>query len=83
MDTHLHNMVVSEMPVRLTGIQMQEAIPPEAHELELYLLEGRAVMVEGLNGGGWIYDAIIVDIGGPIITEVVKRVFLHGDMPEE
>lgn len=61
--------------VRLTGIQMQEARPPESAELDLEKYEGKAVMVSGHDGGGWIYRAEIIDSGGPIITVLVRELF--------
>ncbi len=60
---------------RLTSIQMQEARSPESGELNLNKFEGKAIMVQGHNGGGWIYSAKIVDKAGPILTAVAKRVF--------
>jgi len=61
--------------VRLTGIQMQEPAPPESKGIDLKPYEGRALMVSGHFGGGWIYAAAIVEEAGPILTAVVKRVF--------
>jgi hypothetical protein len=61
--------------VRLTGIQMQEAVPPETREIDLTQYEGNALMVSGHFGGGWIYAASVIDHAGPIVAEVVKRVF--------
>mgnify|MGYP001817873980 CR=1 FL=1 len=61
--------------VRLTGIQMQEAVPPETREVDLTEYEGKALMVGGHNAGGWIYSAHIVESAGPILTAVVKQVF--------
>lgn len=62
-------------PVRLTGIQMQEAVPPETREIDLTQHDGNALMVSGHYGGGWIYAAHIVEEAGPILTAVVKQVF--------
>ena len=63
------------IPSRLTTIQMQEAVPPESGELNLHKYEGRAIMVQGHGGGGWIYSARIADEAGPILTAVVQQVF--------
>ncbi len=71
--------IVTEFPLRLTGIQMQEAMSPEAREINLYDFEGRAIMVEGRFGGGWVYSARVVDVAGPILTEVVKKLFMSVD----
>lgn len=38
--------------VRLTSVQMQEARPPESAELNLTEYEGKAIMVQGYDGGG-------------------------------
>ena len=61
--------------IRLTGMQMQEARPPESAELNLEAYEGKAVMVHGHDGGGWIYGAAVVDSGGPLVTALVKQIF--------
>lgn len=61
--------------IRLTGIQMQEARPPESEELNLEKYEGKAVMVHGHDGGGWIYQAAVVDSGGPLVTSLALKVF--------
>ena len=68
--------------VRLTGIQMQEPAPPETKEIDLKPYEGRALMVGGHYGGGWIYAAAIVEEAGPILTAVVKRVFGPNNLAE-
>ncbi len=62
--------------VRLTKIQMQEARSPESGEIDLSKYEGKAVMVDGNGGGGgWVYDARIVDAAGPILTILVLERF--------
>lgn len=61
--------------VRLTGIQMQEARPPETGELNLTEYEGQAVMIRGHDSGDWIYSAEVIDQAGPILTMVVQQVF--------
>jgi hypothetical protein len=66
---------VSGNAVRLTSIQMQAAQPPESKELSLTRYEGRALLVSGHDGGGWIYEAKIVDKGGPLLATVVQQVF--------
>ncbi len=63
------------IPIRLTGIQMQEARPPETQEIILNKYEGKAVIVYGHDGGGWIYRAAVVDSGGLLVTALVKQVF--------
>jgi hypothetical protein len=62
-------------PLRLTGIGMQEARPPESQEIDLSEYEGQAVMVRGHKAGGWIYTAQIIDKGGPILTSLVRQIF--------
>ncbi|MFX1362950.1 MAG: hypothetical protein ACFFC5_06550 [Promethearchaeota archaeon] len=63
---------------KLTSIQMQEARPPEADELDLVEYEGKVIMVSGHDGGRWIYSASIVDVAGSILTAVVNRLFEKG-----
>ncbi len=65
--------------VRLTAIAMQESLPPESGELDLSEYEGKAIMVRGHDGGGWIYSAEVVDQAGPILTAVVWKVFGQED----
>jgi hypothetical protein len=61
--------------IRLTGIRMQEARSPESDELNLEKYEGKAVMVHGHDGGGWIYSAAVVDSGGPLVSALVIKAF--------
>lgn len=61
--------------LRFTSIQMQEARPPESGELDLNKYEGKTIMVQGHNGGGWIYSAKIIDKAGPILTSLAEKVF--------
>jgi hypothetical protein len=60
---------------RLTTIAMIEAVSPESGEINLSDYEGRAVLVSGYNGGGWIYSARIIEVAGPILSAVVLEVF--------
>ena len=76
-------VVLPSFPVRLTGIRMMEAIAPEAKEIHLDEYNGLAIMVEGLSGSGWIYDAIIIDVAGPILSEVVKQLYFQETWLEE
>ena len=56
---------------RLTRIAMQEARSPDSAEIDLNPYEGQALMIQGHNGGGWIYSAHILDKAGPLLTQVV------------
>ena len=60
---------------------------PERAELDLTEYEGQAIMVRGLNAGGWVYSAAVIDQAGPILTAVVQQVFGQpaeaGSEPEE
>jgi hypothetical protein len=60
---------------RLTSMGMQAAMPPEMQEIDLAPHEEKALMVEGHDGGGWIYSAQVIDEAGPILTAVVRRLF--------
>ena len=48
------------MTTRLTRIQMQEARSPDSAELDLSSYEGRLIVVQGHDGGGWLYGAHVV-----------------------
>jgi hypothetical protein len=61
--------------VRLTEMPMQAALPPDAQEIDLKRHEGKAIMVKGRYGGGWIYSAEIIDLAGPILNALVQKVF--------
>jgi hypothetical protein len=60
--------------IRFTNIAMHMSVPPESGELDLSQYEGKAIAIQGHNGGGWIYSAHVVDEGGPIVTALVQQV---------
>lgn len=61
--------------VRLTRIQMQEAVSVESGEIDLTEYEGKAIMVRGHKSSEWIYSAEVIDQVGPILAAVVQKVF--------
>jgi hypothetical protein len=60
---------------RLTEISMVEAVSPESKEIDLQPYEGMSLVVRGHDGGGWIYEAEMVEQGGPLLTALVQRVY--------
>ncbi len=60
---------------KFTSIAPQEARSPESGELSLGQYEHHAIMIEGVNQGGWVYSAQVTDNAGPILTAVVQKVF--------
>jgi hypothetical protein len=60
---------------RLTEISMVESVSPESKEIDLQPYEGLSLVVRGHDGGGWIYEAEIVEHGGPLLTALVQRVY--------
>ena len=56
----LESTPIPHMTTRLTGIQMQEARTPDSAELDLSSFEGRLIVVQGHDGGGWLYSAQVV-----------------------
>lgn len=60
---------------RFTSITPQGARSPESGELRLGQYEHKAIMIEGVNQGGWVYSAQVTDNAEPILTAVVKKVF--------
>lgn len=65
----------SSEQIRLTKISMQTAMTPEGGELDLKEHERTAIMISGIDDGDWIYSAKVIDKVGPILTEVVKKIF--------
>jgi hypothetical protein len=61
--------------VRLTEMPKQAAIPPENQEIALKKHEGKAIMAIGLLSDDWIYSAEIIDLAGPIVNSLVKKMF--------
>lgn len=61
--------------LRLTRIQRQEARSVESGEIDLSGHEGAAIMAEGVRDSGWLYEARIIDRGGPLLTALVREVF--------
>ena len=61
--------------LRLTGIQMQEARSPESAELDLRALEGRVVVIQGRDGGGWLYSARVVTVVGNLAAQFLGLVY--------
>ncbi len=49
----------------------------EKHQIDLSEDEGMTIMVEGDLGKEelWIYEAKVVDRGGPILSAVVRKIF--------
>jgi len=62
---------------RLTQIGMAESVSPQSREIDLVSYEGRVIVVRGHDGGGWIYEAEIVESGGPLLTSLVEWVYLR------
>lgn len=60
---------------RLTSVRIQEAVSPESREINLVEYEGEAIMIQGLESGGWIYSAELIDEAGPILTILVQKLF--------
>jgi hypothetical protein len=60
---------------RLTRISMVESVSPESREIDLGPYEGLALVVRGHDGGGWIYEAEIVEQGGPLLTALVQSAY--------
>lgn len=60
---------------RLTSILPQAAQAPESAEIALAPYEGLAVMVRGIDQGGWIYAATVVEQAGLILTVVAQALF--------
>jgi len=60
---------------KLTSITMKAEQPPESGEITLADYEGKAIIVLGVENGGWIYSATVVEQAGLILTAVVQQAF--------
>jgi hypothetical protein len=63
------------LSARLTEIARQESVAPRSREIDLRPYEGSAILVHGHDSGGWIYEAEVLDQGGPLLTEIAEQVF--------
>jgi hypothetical protein len=63
---------------RLTQIRMMEARSPESAEITLAPYEGRLIVVRGLPGSLWIYEAEVVEIGGPLLSQLALEIIEKG-----
>lgn len=61
--------------VRLTRVDMVEAILPQAKEISLSDYEGGAILVAGRPSAGWVYRAEVVEVAGSILTLTVQKLF--------
>ena len=63
---------------RLIKPKLLDETTIEKHQIDLSKDEGMAMIVEGALGREelWIYEAKVVDRGGPILSEVVRKVFI-------
>ncbi len=58
---------LSGTTVRLTGIQTHATVSLEIAELDPGKYEGKALMVPGRGGGGWVYSAEVIDHVGQFL----------------
>jgi hypothetical protein len=66
--------------VRLTKLikpKLLDEAAIEKHQIDLSEDEGMAIMVEGALGKEelWVFEAKVVDKGGPILSAVVRKTF--------
>ena len=57
---------------RFTRLDMQMAMPPESAELDLRQYDGRAIVVQGREAGGWVYAAQVVAVASPWQTALIR-----------
>jgi len=62
--------------MELTTIARQEARSPDSGAMDLRQYAGLVIMVEGIPDSGWLYEAHIVDSGGPLLT-LISRILLE------
>ena len=59
----------------LTAMPMQAARAPESEQLFLDALDGRALVVQGHDGGGWIYSARVEYVFDPFTTMLLRHAY--------
>lgn len=63
-------------PMLLTTVLMQEARTPESGAIDLDQYEGQAILISyQQSDGDVVWGAEVVDIAGPILSIMVKKVF--------
>lgn len=63
-------------PRSLTSTGVIEATNPENGLIKLEDYEGKAILVTFQQlDNEWIWGAEIIDVGGPLITELIKKIF--------
>lgn len=63
----------SRAPLGLTSIARQEARSVESGALDLTAEEGRAIVVRGVPDGGWLYEARVLEVAGPLVSAEIRR----------
>lgn len=61
--------------LRLSTTAQQAAEGPERGEIALESYEGHALLVRGIDSGGWLLSAVIVEQASQLLTAVVRHVF--------
>jgi hypothetical protein len=61
--------------LRLTTTPQRASEEPASGEIALEPYEGQALLVRGIDSGGWIMSAVIVEQAGQLLTAVVRQVF--------
>lgn len=60
---------------RLTTLSMQAAQPVESGALDLRGREDQVLLVSGMLRGDWVYEARLLDQGGPLVAVLARRLF--------
>ena len=64
-------------PARFTTIPMQAAQSPESGELTLTEREGAWLVIEGRDGGGWVYSAEVwMPLDDPLTRALARYAFM-------
>ena len=60
----------------LTTVHMQEAVSTESGKIDLTQYEGKSLLIECQRADDdWIWGTKIVDVGGPLLTLVISKLF--------
>jgi hypothetical protein len=65
-----------KQPRNLTTVQVAEASSPELGQINITEYEGKSILVATEQAGPtWFWGSEIIDIGTPIISELIKKVY--------
>lgn len=69
--------------VKLTTVRLEESHSPENGIINISQFEGKIIEVRGRDSGEWIYSAKVMEEAGPVLSDFLKRIFLHNELRQK